>query len=503
MSSSAPCRALAALALLLVPARADEPKSTPQERAASVTREGTIGGVAMTWSATAGTLLLREDGQKPKASVFYVAYLQQGVEDPSSRPITFAFNGGPGSSAVWLHLGALGPRRVALDEEGQAPRPPGRLEDNPEAWLDLTDLVFVDPVTTGYSRAVEGEEARQFHGVEEDVAWMSEFIRLWTTRHGRWSSPKFLVGESYGTTRVAALAHHLAERHGLLVNGVVLISPVLEFGTIRFDPGNEDPYWLFLPSYTAVAWHHRKLAPELQETPLEELLPRVEAWSREQYLPALAAGDALPGEVRERVVRELAAFSGLSPTFVRRSRLRVSMGAFAKELLREQGLILGRFDGRYVGRDPEEAGDSPRSDPSYSAVRGPFTAAINDLLRRDLGWESDVPYEVLTGRVHPWSYPAQNRYLNVADRLRDAVLRNPYLQVLTCVGLFDLATPYAAIDHTMNRLELTPELRGNLHRATYRAGHMMYLRASERTKLKADAARFYTAALGGSAGRVR
>lgn len=500
MSIRAPGRRALALALpflALLPARGgDTPPKEPVERTVSVERAGQVGGVAMTWSATAGTLVLREDGQKAKASVFYTAYLQQGVSDPATRPVTFAFNGGPGSASVWLHLGALGPQRVQLDAEGLPGRPPGGLEPNPDAWLDLSDLVFVDPVTTGFSRAAEGEEPRQFHGVEEDVAWMGEFIRLWVTRYGRWSSPKFLVGESYGTTRVAALAHHLAERQGMQVNGVVLISPVLEFGTIRFDAGNEDPYWLFLPTYAAVAWHHGRLAPELQQEPLERLSARVEAWARSTYLPALAAGDRLSAEERGEVARQLAAFSGLSPEFVRRSHLRVDMGSFAKELLRDKGLIVGRYDGRYVGRDAEEASDSPRSDPSYSAVHGIFTAGINDLLRRDLGWESDVPYEVLTGRVHPWNYPVQNRYLNVAERLRDAMLRNPWLHVLTCEGFFDLATPWAAIEHTLARMELPPELRGNLHRATYRAGHMMYLRASERTKLKQDAARFYQAALG-------
>lgn len=481
-----------ALALLLLPAlRAGE----PEERRVAVRREVSIGGVAVPYSATAGVLVLRDDGVKPKASVFHVAYLKEGVTDPATRPVTFAFNGGPGSSSVWLHLGALGPRRVLLGPEGQPPPPPGALGDNAWSWLDLTDLVFVDPVTTGFSRAAEGEDAKQFHGVEEDVAWMGEFIRLWTTRMKRWSSPKFLVGESYGTTRAAALAHHLAERHGMQLNGVTLISPVLEFGTIRFDPGNEDPYWLFLPSYTATAWHHRKLAAELQARPVEQLLPEVETWARTVYLPALAAGDRLGPEEREGVLRDLSRWSGLSPEFLRRCRLRVTMGAFAKELLRQEGQVLGRFDGRYLARDSDEAGTSPESDPSYSAVQGPYTAGINDYLRRELGYESDAPYEVLTGRVHPWNYPGQNRYLDVARRLRDAMLRNPRLQVLTCLGLYDLATPYAAIDHTIARLELPSELRKNVHRATYRAGHMMYLRQADLEQLKADAARFYAAAL--------
>ena len=469
---------------------AGEPEKKLEEKTVEVRREGTIGGVAMAWSATAGTLVLREDGNKPKASVFYVSYVKEG-EDPATRPLTFAFNGGPGSSSVWLHLGALGPRRVATGDEGEAPHPPGLLADNPDAWLDLTDVVCVDPVTTGFSRPAEGEDAKQFHGVEEDIAWMSEFIRAWVSRSGRWSSPKVLVGESYGTTRVSALAHHLAERHGLQVNGVMLVSPVLEFGTIRFDPGNDDPYWLFLPTYATTAWYHQRLAPALQRRPVEEVAAQAERWARTVYLPALASGDRLAPAEQEKVLKELAAWTGLAPEWLQRNRMRVGMGRFAKELLRGEGKVLGRFDSRYTGGDADQGGDGPGYDPSYAAVQGPFTAAINDYLRRELGWASEAPYEVLTGRVHPWSYPAQNRYLSVAERLRDALIRNPRLRVLACLGLYDLATPFAALDHTVSRLALPAELRGNVQRATYRSGHMMYLRRADREKLKADAAKFY------------
>ncbi len=492
-----PARGLAALAcaaaLLALPAAAaKDPAKDPPEQRSETRGTVAIDGVAVTYSAVASTITLRDHEGRPKASVFTVAYVKDG-EDPATRPVTFAFNGGPGSSSVWLHLGALGPRRVALGPEGEAVPPPGRLVDNASSWLDLTDLVFVDPVSTGYSRAVEGQDPKQFHGLEEDVAWVGELIRLWTTRHGRWGSPKLLAGESYGTTRAAALARHLRGAHGLELNGVVLVSPVLDFRTLRFDDGNDEPYWLFLPSYTAAAWFHGRLEPALQAD-LDRALAEAERWARTVYLPALAAGDALPAAEAEEVARALARFTGLPVDLVRRSRLRVSQGRFCKELLRADGRTLGRFDARYTGRDADEAGAWPGYDPSYAAVQGPFTAGVYEHVRRGLGFEVDMPYEVLTGRVHPWSYRgAQNRYVNVTGDLRDAMLQNEGLHVLFCGGLYDLATPYFAMDYTLARLD--PSLRPRLHRATYRSGHMMYLREEDLVRLKADARRFYAAAL--------
>lgn len=486
-----------ALALALVvaaPALAQEKPKEPTETRVETGRTIKVGDAAVVYTAVAATLVLKDDDGKAKASVFTVSYLKQ-TDDVSRRPVTFCFNGGPGSSSVWLHLGALGPRKVVFGDEGETPPPPGRLEDNAHSWLDLTDLVFIDPVSTGYSRAAEGQDPKQFHGVEEDVRWMGELIRLWVTRSGRWSSPKFLAGESYGTTRAAALANHLQSVHGMNLTGVVLVSAVLDFQTIRFDEGNDLPYVLFLPSYAAAAFFHRKLEPVLQQD-LERTLKEVEVFAEGTYRSALAAGDALPPTERGAVAQALARYTGLSVDFVQRARLRVGMGQFAKELLRAEGKTIGRFDARYTGVDPDDVGATPGYDPSYSAVQGPFTAAVNDYVRRELRFEEDRVYEVLTGRVHPWSWrPGTNRYVNVASDLRDAMARNPYLHVLFCGGVYDLATPYHAMDFTIAHLGLGPEARARVQRATYAAGHMMYVRKADLQKLKADAARFYAAAL--------
>lgn len=478
----------------LVPASADEKKDDVDEPLVTTEHTVTVDGASIAYVATAGRLTLRDYEGKPKARVFFVSYARPG-EDPATRPVTFAFNGGPGSSSVWLHLGALGPRRVLLGDEGEAVPPPYRLVDNEATWLDLTDLVFVDPVSTGYSRPVEGEKASQFHGLDEDVSWVGEFVRTYVTRYRRWGSPKFLVGESYGTTRAAALTGHLQDALGMYVNGVVLVSTVLDFSTIRFDQGNDTPYWLFLPSYTASAWFHRRLEPALQQQDLPRVLAEAEAWARTEYLQALARGADLPADEAERVAGRLARYTGLPVEFVRRAHLRVSGALFQKELLREQGKTIGRFDARYTGDDRTDVGAGPSYDPSYAAVQGAYTAAINVHVREALGYESDHHYEILTGRVHPWSFPASNRYVNVGERLRDAMVKNPGLHVLVASGYYDLATPYFAADHTVSHLGLDPERRARVKQTYYRAGHMMYLRRADLVQLKRDVAEFYSSSL--------
>lgn len=465
--------------------------AAPVEVAVVTSHTLELNGETLHYTATAGKLPLLRDGDKPRAEVFYVAY--RLVDGPADRPLTFAFNGGPGSSSVWLHLGALGPQRVLMGDEGQAPPVPTRYGPNHASWLGWTDLVFIDPVSTGYSRAVEGENAHQFHGLNEDVDAVGEFVRLYVTRAGRWSAPKFLAGESYGTTRAAALASHLQDRWGMNLNGIALISPVLDFQTIRFAPGNDQPYWLFLPTYAATAAYHGKL----ETSDLAATLREVEAWAVAEYLPALALGDALPPEREARVAETLARYTGLSTTYVRRSRLRIGMQSFAKELLRDQGYTVGRFDGRYLGRDALDVGSRPDYDPSYAAVQGAYSAAFNDYARRVLGFETDRPYEVLTGAVHPWNYAGvgTNRFVNVADDLRAAIAKNPELHVLVACGVYDMATPYFAADYTVAHLGLPPERRGNVRVTRYGAGHMMYLRKADLEQLTEDARAFYLRAL--------
>lgn len=448
------------------------------------------------YTATTGYLELPSYEGKPRANIFFTAYLKDGVENPASRPITFAFNGGPGSSSVWLHMGALGPKRVKMDDQGMPLPPPYELLDNQFSWLDLTDLVFIDPVSTGFSRPIEGQDPNQFHGLTEDVSSVADFIRLYVARNKRWPSPKFLAGESYGTTRAAGLSGYLQDQFGMYLNGIVLISPVLDFAAIDFGPGNETPYWTFLPTYAATAWYHGKIGPALRKggTPedFKRFLSEVENWASTEYLLALAAGDRLTAEQRDRTAQRLADYTGLSKQFVLNSNLRIEIFRFTKELLRDQRMTVGRLDSRFKGIDAAATGDSPEYDPSYAAILGVYSGTVNDYLRRDLGYENDLLYEILTGRVHPWNYSQfVNGYVSVADTLRGAMCRNRDLKVFYASGRYDLATPYFAMDYQAAHLGLEPALRANITSAYYDAGHMMYIRLEDLKRLKADVATFY------------
>lgn len=454
-----------------------------------------IGGEAIAYTATAGTMTLEREDGSDRADIFFVAYTKDDVEDSSNRPITFCFNGGPGSSSVWLHLGAFGPRRVVLPSDASMPAPPPYpIEDNPHSLLDLTDIVFIDPVTTGFSRAAEGEDDKQFHGVSEDIASVADFIRLYTTRFERWNSPKFLSGESYGTTRAAGLAGNLQDRHGMFLNGIVLVSSILDFSTARFDPGNDLPYPLFLPAYTATAWYHGRLAPALQAD-LRATLDEVEAFATNEYMLALGKGASLPQDERDRIAARLAHYTGVSETFVKQTNLRIVIHEFVKELTRDERETVGRLDSRYVGRDSDAYGAAIEYDPSYAAIQGPFTAVLNHYVRTELDYENDLPYEILTGRVHPWNYGDDDGYVNTGTTLRSAMTHNPFLKVFVANGYYDLATPYFATEYTFDHLGLEPALQSNVSMAYYEAGHMMYIHEPSAEALKADIARFYATAL--------
>lgn len=449
----------------------------------------TLDGVAIDYFATAGTLVVQEEEAKHKANMFFVAYTRK-VDDPSRRPITFAFNGGPGSSAVWLHMGLLGPKRVDLGADGVTLAPPYRLAENEASLLDLTDLVFIDPVTTGYSRAEPADEAKQYHGVTQDVRAMAEFIRLYATKYRRWNSPKYLAGESYGTTRAAALSEYLQDRDGLNLNGIILVSSVLNFQTLRFDDGNDLPYTLFLPSYTATAWYHKKLAPELLAD-RRKTLEEVEQFALSDYSLALMKGSALTAPERQEIARKLARYTGLSEEYVRRANLRIEIHRFTKELLRGAHKTVGRYDSRYVGRDGDAAGEHFSYDPSYAAVQAPYTALFHQYLEKDLRYIREVPYRILTSRVQPWDFgQAKNRYLNVAPSLRQAMTQNPGLRVFVANGYYDLATPYFATRYTMNHLDLEGDLRDRVQMSYYDGGHMMYIDKKSLHKLRKDLAAF-------------
>ena len=456
----------------------------------------TIGGRTLAYTATTGRIVLKaedeKEGEKPKAAIFFVAYTldrPEGLPEAdhaAQRPITFSFNGGPGSSSVWLHLGILGPRRVVLEQDGRAIPPPYRLVENEFSLLVKTDLVFIDPVTTGFSRAVPGEKDKQFHGFKPDIESVGDFIRLFISRYHRWGSPRYLIGESYGTTRAAGLAGYLQERHGLYLNGIMLISVVLNFLTLRFDPGNDLPYILYLPTYAATAHYHNRLEPTLQSD-LKQTLAEVEAFAMGEYATALLLGDQLPEVRRTEIATRLARYTGLSNRYIESTNLRINIHRFVKELLRDQRRTVGRLDSRYQGIDRDSAGENHEYDPSYAIIQGPYAGLLNDYVRRELGFESDLPYEILSERVYPWTFDEnQNSYVNVGETLRKAMSMNPHLRVFVANGYYDLATPYLATQYTFSHLELDESLRGHITMAYYEAGHMMYIHDPSLEQLKSD-----------------
>jgi carboxypeptidase C (cathepsin A) len=482
------------------------PPEPPQDQISESHHTIVLGGRKIHYTVLAGTMVLKEEsegegkkveGDKPRASIFFVAYTRDpdaGVDPVAhyrQRPITFSFNGGPGSSSVWLHLGLLGPRRVRVtDDDDQPLPPPYRLVDNAHSLLDVTDLVFIDPVSTGFSRAVEGEKATQFHGFKKDIESVGDFIRLYATRYHRWTSPKFLIGESYGTTRAAGLSGYLQDRHGMYLNGIMLVSVVLNFQTIHFGLGNDLPFILFLPTYTATAWYHKRLPADLQAN-LHRALGEAEVFAQGEYTLALMQGDALAEEERTRIIESLARLTGLSQEYIQETNLRINIYRFVKELLRDQRRTVGRLDTRFTGIDRDSAGEHFEFDPSMALIQGPYSAVMNDYVRAELEFENDLPYEILTDRVRPWSYAEhQNEYVNVAETLRQAMSKNPFLRVFVANGYFDLATPYLATEYTLNHLELDPSLQGNLTLEHYEAGHMMYIHEPSITQLKRDLAGF-------------
>lgn len=474
--------------------KADPPKKEVSDNISTTTHTMRVGNETINYTARAGTIVLRTDDGEPRASFFVVSYTRDGA-DAARRPVTFTFNGGPGSSSVWLHMGAFGPKRVVYaDDEGHAAAPPYRYIDNEATILDATDLVFIDPVTTGFSRAVPFSDAKKFHGFDADVESVGQLIRLWTTRHNRWGSPKFLAGESYGTTRAAGLAGWL-HNEGFYLNGIMLISSILNFGTARFDSGNDLAYVLFLPTYTATAWYHKRLPAELQSRRLEDVLAESERFALGDYTRALMQGDRISDADRRAVVQRLAQLTGLTPSYIEQTNLRINISRFDKELLRNERRTAGRLDSRFIGIDLNAAGAEPEFDPSYSAIFGEYTAVLNDWVRRGLKFETDLPYEILTGKVRPWSYERQqNQYLDVGETLRGAMARNPHLKVLVASGYYDLATPFAATDYTFARMQIDPELRKNVTTTYYPAGHMMYIHRASHRKLREDVLKFIDAA---------
>ncbi|MBI3476785.1 MAG: peptidase S10 [Acidobacteria bacterium] len=444
----------------------------------------TVNGKALNYTATTGRLPIKRGDGKVEAEMFFVAYTVDG-QDAGKRPLTFAFNGGPGSASIWLHMGALGPKRVVLESNGFMPAAPYRMEDNPATLLDRSDLVMIDAMATGYSRAATAELTKKFLGVRGDVQAFGEFIRLYLSRYDRWNSPLFLLGESYGTTRAAGIAGYLADR-GVSFNGVTLLSLAVDFQTLEWNKSNDLPYVLLLPTFSTIAGYHHKLAADLTQD-MTKTRQEVVHWAMNDYLVALGKSDAMSAEERKKVVDQLARYTGLRPEIVENNNLRIDVPTFMKELLIDQKLIVGRLDGRFTSGDPEERG---YYDPSGSAVMPPYTSVFNHYVRSELGYKTDMPYRVFPTdetAFQRWEWgSASEGFPSTAGGLRSAMIKNPYMKILVMEGHYDLATPFAAADWTMDHLNLGAKYRQSVSYATYEAGHMVYIDRAEHTKMKKD-----------------
>ncbi|MGA7917713.1 MAG: hypothetical protein WCA00_20935 [Candidatus Acidiferrales bacterium] len=482
-------------------AKAGEAKSSeanpPKEESFVTDHSIRIGGQTIAYKATASMTLLKDDKGEPTALIYSTAYTKSDVKDFSQRPIAFVYNGGPGSSSIWLHMGAFGPRRVVNTNAGFTPPAPYKLEDNANSLLDKADLVFIDPVGTGFSHAVGKAQNKDFWGVDQDVKMFAQFISIYTSRNNRWNSPKFLIGESYGTFRSVALGNYLQSHDGMYINGIVLISSVLNLGTISFNPGDDTPYILYLPSYAAAAAYHKAL-PE-PPADLNAFLAEARKFAATEYADALMQGSNITPAEKADVAKKLSHFTGLSEDYLLKADLRVSLPQFNVELERSHGLTTGRYDSRYTMPTYDLLSEYAEDDPSYVAVRGAFTAAFNAYTREELKVTIERSYEVLSGEVGgnwDWKHhgPGSSGYFpgsaDVAGDLIQALMTNPHLHVQVENGFYDMATPFFATEYTMDHLFLPGTLRSNIELKYYDAGHMMYLHDEDLTKLKSNIGAF-------------
>jgi carboxypeptidase C (cathepsin A) len=466
------------------------PKETPPAKVAEpIIKESSveIAGKKVPYKVTTGKIQLKKDDGKARASIFHVSYERTDVKDNSARPVLFAFNGGPGSSAVWLHIGILGPKIIKLPGDGTtAPEPPARLVDNPMSLLDVADLVFVDPVSTGYSRAENDTKPGEFHGLNEDIESVGDFIRRWISEHDRWASPKFLLGESYGGIRVAGLSQHLQSRYGMSLNGVVLLSSLLDFATLQPSSGNDLTHLVFLPSYVGTAHFHGKIKGDR-----DALVRKSTEFAFGEYAAALLKGSSLGTEARKSLAGKLAGFTGISEDLWLRHNLRIDPSVFRNELLRAEGKVIGRFDARVAWDSTDKTSASAEYDPSYSLAYGAFASAMMSYLVRDLGYKEDQPYEILTGKVHPWNWNAENQVINLSSKLATALRDNPHLRVLVMGGHTDLATPPEGVEHSLRHLlDLPANARDNIKTTYYDGGHMFYLNPPDLAKSRLDLVKF-------------
>jgi carboxypeptidase C (cathepsin A) len=421
--------------------------------------------------------------------MFFTSYRRTNDSSGKKRPVTFVFNGGPGSASLWLHLGLVGPKRVKMETDGFMPPPPYELVTNDESLLPESDLVLIDPVGTGYSRPEKPEYGKKFWGVQEDINSVGEFIRMYLTQERRWLSPVFVLGESYGGIRGSGLSQWLAG-NGIGLNGLILISPYINGSVQDSAKANDQPFAFYLPTFAAGAWYHKKLDADLEKKPVGELVKEVQAWVYDEYLPALLRGDSIKPAMSKSILAKLHHYTGLSETFLQDSNLRISDYNWYKELLRKDRYIVGRYDARFKGLDRLWVTDHPDYDPSDSQITPPFTSTMNDYVRGELGYKTNLKYFVLgEGIWEPWHMG--DGAADEAEALRSALHQNPYTKLYVAMGYYDLACPLGTVEQILNELELDPRLKSNIHRGYYPAGHMMYLDQECRKKLHADLAKFY------------
>jgi len=473
----------------------DSAKAEPKEESSVTEHTIVLSGQSIAYQATAATIILRNDKDEPAASVFYVAYTRNGVDNFDHRPLVFIYNGGPGGSSAPQHMGAFGPKRVVTVDAGPTPPSPYKVVDNKGCLLDAADLVFIDPVGTGYSKPLGKATGKDFWGVDEDVKSLAQFIRRYVGRNQRWNSPKFLIGESYGTFRNAVLVNYLQSRDGMDFNGLVMISTVLDLRQLLFGAGDDLPYVLYLPSYAATAAYHKML----KEPPRDPgaFLKEARQFAATEYLQGLQQGSALNADERGRLLKKLSRFTGLSEDYLSKANLRVNLGQFMQELQRARGLTTGRLDGRFSGESFDLLSESAKYDPMMPAVFGAFVASFHQYVTKELKFASKEDYVLLSREANAhWNWKrgegagAWPGSPNVEDDLVEAMVQNPNLKVQVENGLYDLATPFYAAEYTMDHLNLPAKLRKNIEQKYYDAGHMMYLHEEALEKLKANIAQF-------------
>jgi carboxypeptidase C (cathepsin A) len=472
------------------PAGRFEVASPKEEKISQTPHVIRLDGREIKYTATAGTLPIRLDDGKVAARMFFVAYTKDG-EDPKARPLSFLYNGGPGSATVWLHMGSFAPRKTLMADEGFQPAPPYQLVDNENSLIDVSDLVFVDAIDTGFSRVVSGVNNQQFHDQEGDLRAFGEFVAEYLKTYNRWPSPKFLIGESYGTIRSAGLSQELQTRHGVELNGIVLVSSLLTYQTLSPAPDNDVAYADQIQTFAATAWYHKKLPADLGQKSIKQVVDEARTFAFGEYMQALTRGNTLSEAERAAMAEKLARYTGLSPRFILNANLRVDSARFRKELLRDKRLVVGRLDSRFTALDADAAGERQEFDPSNTALQGAYVALFQDYVKNELKWESDLHYPT-SGNVRPWGY-VQNAYMDKTDALRQTLAKNPFLRVFVTCGYYDMATLVGGSEFNFTHLAYDKAITDRVAFGYYEAGHMIYIRPSAHRALKQDVAKFIRA----------